>query len=403
MIGPEVLTAASDNDPTNVGTATLIGAKTGYQLSWVTLLVAPLLSVVLAIAAHLGIVARSDLQSLVRKRYGQRVAGALLASLVIVNLVTIAADLQAGATGIGLLAGIGSRWMVLPLSLALLTLLLIGKYDEIVAVLRYVMAGFLAFGAAAILTRPDWPLVLKASLVPTMSLQPDELTGALALLGTTLTTYVYLWETIARGVEEPHHANSADRQLARSRLGAAVGAISTAAVLWFMLITSAATLGLHHMTAATVQDAARELRPLAGSLADDLFAIGLITSAVVALPVLMVTTAYAVGAEFDWHRGLSKGIRNARSFYVALAASIGLGVAVDMAAVPLFDMLIVASVIGGLGTPIGLVLLVRLARDPQVIGNKPISGSLAIAGWTVAGAVGGFGLLYIAGVALNRF
>lgn len=120
-IGPEVLTAASDNDPTNVGTAVIVGAQTGYQLSWVALLVAPLLGAVLAIAAQVAVVARSDLQSLVLKHYGQRVARVLLLSVVLVNLVTIAADLQAGAAGIGLLAGIGSSWVVLPLGLALVT------------------------------------------------------------------------------------------------------------------------------------------------------------------------------------------------------------------------------------------------------------------------------------------
>ena len=109
------MSAASDNDPTNVGTAAAVGAQTGYQLSWVALLVAPLLGVVLAIAARVGAVARDDLQSLTLKRYGRGVAAVLLVSVVVVSLVTIAADLQAGAAGIGLLAGVDSRWLVVPL------------------------------------------------------------------------------------------------------------------------------------------------------------------------------------------------------------------------------------------------------------------------------------------------
>jgi Mn2+/Fe2+ NRAMP family transporter len=162
-IGPEVLTAASDNDPTNIGTAALVGAQTGYQLSWVALLTAPLIGVVLSIAAQVGVVARSDLQSLVLKRYGQSASRILLVSVVLVNLVTIAADLQAGAAGIGILFGIGTRWVILPLGLALTGLLLIGKYDEVVTVLRYLLIGFMAFGAAAILAQPDWAQVLKGS------------------------------------------------------------------------------------------------------------------------------------------------------------------------------------------------------------------------------------------------
>ncbi len=182
-----------------------------------------------------------------------------------------------------------------------------------------------------------------------------------------------------------------------------MGALSTSVILWFMLVTCAATLGLHHETVATAQDAARALRPLAGSLSAGFFAVGLITSAVVALPVLMASTAYVVGAEFNWRRGLSEGVGHARSFYGVLIASIGLAVAVDVAGVPLLHMLVAASVIGGLGTPFGIVLLVRLARNPQVMGDRLISVRLAAAGWTVAVIVGGFGVAYLAWEFLGRF
>jgi Mn2+/Fe2+ NRAMP family transporter len=402
-IGPEILTAASDNDPTNVGTAALVGAQTGYQLSWVALLTAPLLGVVLAIAAQVGIVARSDLQSLVLKRYGKKVSTLLLVSVILVNLLTIAADLQAGAAGIGILVGVGSRWIILPLGLALVGLQLIGRYDAVVAVLRYLLIGFLAFGAAAILARPDWSQVLKGSFLPITTLRPDELAGALALLGTTLTAYVYLWETIARGIEEPADNRLGDGSLARARFGACVGAIFTAVILWFMLVASAATLGQHHKSVATAQDAASALRPLAGPSASGLFAAGLVVSAVVALPVLMATTAHVVGAEFDWRRGLSEKVRHARGFYAILTASIALGVAVDVAGVQLIDMLVAASVIGGLGTPAGVILLIGVARDPRVMGDQRISRWLAIAGWIVAAVVGVLGILYIIGAVLGQF
>ena len=402
-IGPELISAASDNDPTNVGTAAAVGAQTGYQLSWLALLVAPLLALVLTIGAHVGAVARDDLQSLTLKRYGRRVAAVLLVSVVVVNLVTITADLQAGAAGIGLLAGVGSRWLVVPLGVAVAGLLLAGKYGQVVVVLRYLMLGFAAFGAAAILAHPNWSRLLEGSLVPALSLRRDRVTGGLALLGTTLTSYVYVWETIGRGAEEPPVGTAGGGGLARARVGAVAGAVFTALILWFMLVASAATLGQHHQTVGSVQDAAEALRPLAGSLAADLFAAGLLTSAVVALPVLMATTAYVVGAHFDWRRGLSEGIGRARAFYAILVASIGLALAASLAGIPVVATLVAASVIGGLGTPIGLVILVRLARDPQVMGPRPISRRLAIAGWAVAVIVGGFGLLAVLGTALGTF
>jgi Mn2+/Fe2+ NRAMP family transporter len=400
-IGPELVSAASDNDPTNVGTAAAVGAQTGYQLAWVALLVAPLLGVVLAIAAQVGTVARDDLQALTLKRYGRGVAAVLLVSVVLVNLVTIAADLQAGAAGIGLLAGVSSSWLVAPLAAAVAGLLLVGRYGQVVAVLRYMMPGFAAFGAAAVLAHPDWPRLLQASLVPALSLSRDRAAGGLALLGTTLTSYVYVWETIGRGTEEPPDGTADAR--GRARTGAVVGAVFTAVILWCMLVASAATLGRHHQAVTSAQDAAEALRPLAGSAAAGLFAAGLVTSAVIALPVLIATTAHVAGAHFDWRRGLSEGIGRAPGFYAVLVASTGLALAVSLAGIPVVGMLVAASVIGGFGTPIGLVLLVRLARDPRVMGPLPISRRLAIAGWAAAVIVGGFGLLVLIGAAVGTF
>ncbi len=233
----------------------------------------------------------------------------------------------------------------------------------------------------------------------------------MALLGTTLTSYVYVWETVQRGVEEPGETEPGgtesggtesggtgrgDGRLARARTGAIAGAVFTALILWSMLVASAATLGRHHQAAASAQDAARSLRPLAGPLAADLFAAGLVVSTVVALPVLIASTAHVVGAQFDWRRGLSQPVGQARGFYAALAISIGLAVAVSLAGIPVLRMLVVASVIGGLGTPLGLVILVRLARDPQVMNGQTISRPLAAAGWTVAVAVTALGVLLLA-------
>jgi Mn2+/Fe2+ NRAMP family transporter len=131
-----------------------VGAQTGYQLAWVAILVAPLLAVVQTLALRVAVAAGSDLQSLTSKRYGGKVAVSLLASVVVLNVVTIAADLQAGAAGIGLLVGVASSWMVLPLGLVVLGLRLVGRYDEVVGVLRYVLIGFLAFWLSA--PRPWW-------------------------------------------------------------------------------------------------------------------------------------------------------------------------------------------------------------------------------------------------------
>jgi Mn2+/Fe2+ NRAMP family transporter len=397
-----MLAGAADNDPTNIGTAAALGTSTTYQLAWLALLVAPLLAVVQTIAAQVGSQTRSDLQTLTRERFGRRVAAALMMSVVIVNVATIAADLQAGAAGIGILAGVDSRWLVVPLGLGVVTLLLIGGYEQVVGLLRYLLLGFVSFAVAAFLAHPDWSEVIRSSLVPTLSLRSSVVTGGVALLGTTLTSYVYLWETIGRGREEPPADNDGGRGLARAKVGAVMGAVVTAVIFWFMLVAVGATLGGRNETVTSPQQAAEALRPFAGSLAADLFAIGLVVSAVVALPVLLATTAYVVGAQFDWRRGLSQPIKHARAFYAVVVVSIALGVVVTLAKVSVIGMLLAASVIGGLGTPFGLVVMVLLARDRSVMGAEPISRRLAFAGWAVALTVAAFGVFFVVASALGN-
>jgi len=389
-----LISGAADNDPTNVGTAAVVGAQTGYQLSWVTLLVAPLLCVVMAIAAQVGIAARSDLQSLARRRYGPRAAALLLVSVLAVNLLTMAADLQAGAAGLGLLVGVDYRWLVVPFGAVLAALLLVGRYSQVVAVLRWLLPGFLAFTVAAVLAKPDWPRLLAASVVPTLSVRPEVLAGALAVLGTTLTSYVYIWETIQRSAPEPS-GGSVRQRLARSRIGAISSAIFTAVILWSMLVATAATLGKHHLEVSSAAQAALSLRPLAGPLAATLFAAGLVVSSLVALPVLVAGTAYIIGAQFDWRRGLSQPVGKARRFYAVVAASIGLAAVATFARVPVFGLLIAASIAGGLATPATLVALLLLARNDQVMRGRPISSRLALSGWAVTILVGSLSALFI--------
>jgi Mn2+/Fe2+ NRAMP family transporter len=402
-IGPELVAGASDNDPTNVGTAVTVGARTGYQLAWVAVLVAPLLAVVQVIAAKVGTSARADLQSLTLKRYGRGVATILLISVIVVNIVTIAADLQAGAAGIGLLTRIEAAWIVIPFGLALVAFLLFGKYEGIVSVLRYAMSGFLAFGIAAWLARPDWLQVARYSLFPSFAINREMVAGGLALLGTTLTSYVYVWETVSRGVERCASPQRSDGAAARARTGAILSAAFTALVLWFMIIASAAALGGRPHGAISAQGAAQALHSVAGARASDVFAIGLIVSALVALPVLMSTTAYVAGAHFDWRRGLSERLTDARAFYCLIAASLGLAFLVSLLKISVVGMLFVASIVGGLGTPIGLILLVLLGRDHSVMGAQTISTRLALAGWATAIIVGLFGLLFLCGSLAGAF
>jgi Mn2+/Fe2+ NRAMP family transporter len=394
-IAPELVAGASDNDPTNVGTAIAVGAATVYRLAWVAILVAPLLGTIQTIAAEVGTAAGNDIQSLARLRYGRFVSAVLLASILPVNIVTIAADLLAGAAGIGQLTGVHSRWLVLPLGLTVVVLLMVGRYEHVLRVLRYLLLGFLAFGVTAVLARPQWSAVAAASFVPRLPLHHRVVTGALALLGTTLTSYVYVWETVGRGVEEAS-LEGGRPSISRVRAGAVMGAGFTALVLWFILIASAATIGRDPTNTVSILTAAQVLRPIAGSAAADLFAIGLVISALASLPVLLATTAFVVSGHFGWRRGLSDALISSPRFYGVVLASTGIALLVTCLHVGVITMLVAASLIAGIGAPFALTILILLARDPQVMHDRPISKRLAVAGWLVAVIVGALGLLYTA-------
>jgi Mn2+/Fe2+ NRAMP family transporter len=376
-LGPGVVSGASDTDPTTVATMAVVGSTTGYRLSWLALLTYPMLANVQFVSARIGLVTRKGLQELVRRRYGKRWAFILFASVVAVNVVTLGADLEAGAAAIGLVVNLDYRWFTVPLAAVLLLLLVFGSYQRVERVLKYVLVVLFAYVAAAFLAHPHWNEVLRATTSPGMSFEPRYLAPALAILGTTLTSYAYVWEA----VEE------AERRLPIRRLGlaqadAALGMIVAVGVMWFILVATAATAGAHHHPVQTAADAAAALQPFAGPAAKYLFAAGLLASACIAVPVLSATTAYLAGAEFEFPSGLSKRLGEAREFYVILSLAMGVAVAISLAGIAPVRLLFAASIAGAFGTPISLAFLLLVARDRRVMRRHTLPGWSSVVGWS---------------------
>jgi Mn2+/Fe2+ NRAMP family transporter len=397
VLGPGLVAGAADVDPTTVATMVVIGATTGFALCWLAVLVFPFLAVILVISARVGVVGGSDLQTLVRRRFGRRARLLLLGSILVVTIITLAADLEAGASAIALMLHTSWEPLVGPLAVLILGLLLLGTFDEIQTVLKYVLLILLAYVATALSLDVDWLTVARHTLVPNTSWGRYEISGALALLGTTLTSYVYVWHTVELAEEKP-----ALSWLRPKEADAAVGIFFAVAIAFFILVTSGATLGAHHHPVQTAQEASRALRPLAGPAASYLFGIGLLGSALLAVPVLMGTVAYVVGAEFDWRRGLSEPVRNAPWFYAVIAFATVLGTAIAYSGVSPIRLLFAASVVGGLGTPISLAFLLLVASDRELMVNRPIGIRLELAGWTVTAMVTVVSLVYLLQVATRN-
>ncbi|MFE9656422.1 NRAMP family divalent metal transporter [Micromonospora sp. NPDC006431] len=390
-LGPGLVSGAADTDPTTVAALVVVGATTMFGLAWLTLLMMPALVVVQVLATRVGVLSGRDLQRAVRDGYGRVLSILLLVSILGVNVVTIAADVAAGAAAIGLLVGVESRWLAPAFAAGVLALLLLGKYDEVERVLKVVMLGLLAYGAAAVLAHPDWLAVARGSLIPSIPFTEAHLAGALAILGTTLTSYMYVWQTVEQ-VEEPR----AREQLKFREFDAQVGGGLAAVIFWCILVASGATLGAHHQQVETAEQAAQALRPLAGPLAGVLFSLGLLASAIIAVPVIMASGGYVTASAFGWPRGLSRTPRQAPRFYAVVVAQTVAGVALASTGIGPIRLLFLASLIGGIATPLGLVLLVLAAGNPRLIGATPIHVSLRVAGWAVAALVAAVSLLFLA-------
>jgi Mn2+/Fe2+ NRAMP family transporter len=381
-LGPGLVSGAADADPTTIATLAVIGAGTVYRLAWLVLLLLPMIVVIQLIATQVGACSGRDLQANVTASYRRRWAWLLLLSVLAVNIVTIGADLEGGAAAVGLLTHLDWRWFVLPLSLLLLAIMVIGRYGQLERALTYVLLGLSIYAAAAISARPDWTAVLHGSLVPHFRWSADYTADALSLLGTTLTSFVYVWQTIA----QVEHRTSGAPLRAR-KVDAMLGSLFAVAIFWFILVATGATLGIHHLHANTAGDAARALRPVAGSLASALFSVGLLVSAIVALSVLMATTAYMTGAELQWRRSLSLKVREAPLFYGALAAAALLGAGIALSGISPIRLLFIAGIVGGLATPVGLAMLLAAAGNRELMRNRPASRPLLLAGWTTTGVI----------------
>src|SRR5260370_10328337 len=202
-LGAGIVAGASDNDPTTVATLAVVGSTTTYELGWLTLLIIPMLIVIQEIAAQVGVVSKKGLEDLVRTVYGRPLALVTLAALLSVNVLTLAADLEGGGAALHMLTGIDYRWWLAPLGALTVAMLVLGNYHTIERVLRYFALLFVTYVGAAFLARPGWGAVLHGSFIPQFDFRPATVSGGLALLGTTLTAYAYVWETIELAEEKP--------------------------------------------------------------------------------------------------------------------------------------------------------------------------------------------------------
>lgn len=351
-------------------------------MAWLVVLLLPLLAVVQAIAASVAATTQMSLQQAILRTYGYGPAVVAATLIVAISLLTLGADVQAGCVALTLLTGIPFYYFIVPLIAIVAWTLVTKTYLRIERLLAWLTLIFLFYVAAAIYARPDWSAVLRAIVIPHLTMTPVSLGPALALLGTTLTSYVYFWESI----------EVAERRTNRTRVRAAqddavLGMLVAGSSFLFILVASAATQAKHHGAIQTAEQAAAALAPLAGRWGEALFAIGLLASAAIAIPVIAATNGYVVAQSFGKNAGLALGFGDARLFYGVIFASLGLGAVLAMLPLPTITLLYCVSVAAGLATPMTLALTVLVAQNRVTMCSRPITRLLAGAGWAVTGIV----------------
>jgi NRAMP (natural resistance-associated macrophage protein)-like metal ion transporter len=396
VLGPGLITGASDDDPSGIGTYAQAGAQYGFATLWTTVVMLPMMISVQYICAKIGLVSGKGLAGVLREHHPRLLYPAVLA-LVVANTLNAGADIGAIAAAINLLVPIPAIVFIVPVSLGIIALQVFGGYHLIDKVFKWLALALLAYLGAALFARPDVLRVLADTLIPTIRLDPAFIGILVAILGTTISPYLFFWQA-SQEVEE-------EISIGRRRLGQRQGAsgfelkyalwdtiagmVFSEVVAYFIILATGATLfvaGKTNITSAT--DAAEALRPLAGDAAAILLAIGLIGAGVLAVPVLTGSAAYGVSEAFGWKSGLDSKPGRAPQFYAVIIAATLVGMALNFLGINPITALVLSAVLNGLLAGPLLVLVMLVSNDRRVLGERVNGRLLNVVGWVTTGVMG---------------
>jgi NRAMP (natural resistance-associated macrophage protein)-like metal ion transporter len=390
-LGPGLITGASDDDPSGIGTYSQAGAQLGFGVGWTMLLTYPLMVAIQEISGRIGRVTGHGIAGNVCRNFGGPAIWSLVVLLAAANAINIAADLGAMADALKLVVGGSSVLYVVVFGAVSVLAQVFLAYKRYVAILKWLTLVLFAYVVALFVVKVPWLEALKGLLVPTIQWNGTFLTTLVAVLGTTISPYLFVWQSSQEAEEQridpkkrPLKGNSATkrRELRRIRIDTMVGMAFSNLIAISIIITTAATLHAKGVTdIQSSSQAAEALKPIAGAFAEIIFALGIIGTGLLAIPVLAGSTAYAVGEGRKWPVGLSRKPKQAVAFYSVLALSVGLGIALNFTSVDPIKALYWSAVINGvLAAPV-MVMLMLLVRNREVMGDLVVQGWLYVLGW----------------------
>lgn len=394
MLGPGLTTGASDDDPSGIATYSQTGAQYGFQLLWLSIVTFPLMAVVQEMCARIGMVTGRGLAGTIRTHFSKKVLYACTGLLFAANAFNIGADLGAMAKGAQLLRpSLSFPILVIGFTLLSVGLQIFTPYARYAKYLKWLALVLLAYIASALLAHLNWGDVLKHAVVPSVKVSKDQLLLICAILGTTISPYLFFWQTSQEVEQEIMDGNTTiaarqddchPKQIHNMRVDVWSGMLLSNLVMFFIIAACGALLFTHGITNITsAAQAAEALRPFAGNATYLLFATGIIGTGMLAIPVLAGASSYAFAESFKLHEGLYRKFKQAHAFYGVIILSMLVGLGLNFVGIDPIKALIYSAVFNGIVAPVVLVLIVLISSNKKIMGkwvNKP---STAWLGWAI--------------------
>src|SRR5580693_7679952 len=402
-LGPGVITGAADDDPSGIATYSVAGAQLGTNLLWTALLTWPLMAAVQMMCARIGMVTGQGLAGNFKQRFPSWLLRVFIVALLAANTINISADLAGMADAAEMLSGIKSYWFVVGFALLISWATVRLRYHQIANVLKWLVLVLFAYPITAFVVGADWGRVMRDTFIPSMPHTRDEWATLVAILGTTISPYLFFWQA-SEEVEEEKAAGQTTlaqrrgatvQELQLRRMDVGVGTFFSSMVMFFIILTTGITLNRHGVThIETTRQAAEALQPLAGNFAATLFTVGIVGVGFLAIPTLAGSAAYAFAETLGWRQGLNKKLRQARWFYALILFSTAVGVALDFIGINPVKALYWTAIINGLLAPFLLVAILIVAGDKKLMQGQPSSR----VGWIVVAIT--TAAMFVAGVAM---
>jgi NRAMP (natural resistance-associated macrophage protein)-like metal ion transporter len=396
-LGPGLVTGAADDDPSGVATYSQVGAQFGYGMGWAILFSYPLLASIQAISAEIGSVTGAGVAQNLRRHYPHWLLQIVVNLLLIANVINLGADLGAMGAALGLL--IGGPVMVYAGVFAFICVLLeiFMSYAHYARILKWSTLALFSYVAVVFVAGVDWGKAAYGTLVPSFTFDSAHAMALVAILGTTISPYLFFWQA-GQEVEEQHRRHVKPLYVSPRRAGAELKRIRTDTLLGmgfshltalFIVIATAATLNAHGITnVESSAQAAEALRPIAGDFAFALFALGIIGTGMLAVPILAGSAAYAVSESFGWVEGLDRKPREAKAFYATITVATIAGLTLNYIGIDPIKALYWAAVVNGILAAPLMVVMMLISTNKQVMGKLAVSGRLAFGGWLATGVMG---------------